>query len=144
MYDTMKIVATACDGISECAGNLDEAGCGDKNYGTFVSAILMLVLFAVLKIWEYCRNDENSETDQKKIVIYMNTKKQTENDQTDIIESNLELLNVLYTKDKAARIEDGIASKQKRLHGFSKLLLPVWCNPVQCNPTKEDVTNIRQ
>ena len=33
-------------------------------------------------------------------------------------------------------------SKRKRLHGFSKFLLPVWCNPVQCNPTKEDVTNI--
>ena len=32
MYNNMKVVATACDGISECAGNLDEAGCGDKNY----------------------------------------------------------------------------------------------------------------
>ena len=109
MYNNMKVVATACDGISECTGNLDEAGCGDKNYGTFVSAILMLVLFAVLKIWEYCRNNRNSELNDEKIEINMDITKQTENDETDMIEANLELVNVLYTKDKAARIEEGIA-----------------------------------
>ena len=43
---------------------------------------------------------------------------------------HLHLLNYCYV------------SKRKRLHGFSKFLLPVWCNPVQCNPIKEDVTNI--
>ena len=117
MYNNTKVVATACDGISECAENLDESGCGDKNYGPFVSAVLMLVLFSAMQMWEYCRNDRKSTTCEKKTEIKMDAAQQSQNDETDMNEANVELLNVLYTKDKAARIKEGIAfyDRQERL-----------------------------
>ena len=110
MYSNMKMVATACDGISQCAGNLDEAGCGDRNYGALVSAVLMLVLFTALQIWEYCRNGGGSARGEKKIEINMDhTTQQRENVDTEMSMANLELLNILYTRDKAARIVEGKA-----------------------------------
>ena len=126
MYKNMKMVATACDGISECVENLDEVGCGDSNYGTFVTAILMLVLFAALQIWEYCRKDGNSKAGERKREINIGTTQQTENNGADIPEANLELLNVLYTKDKAARIEEGIAFYE-RLNRLCKTQSEVFC-----------------
>ena len=108
MYDNMQVVATACDGISECAGNTDEASCGDKSYGTIVSAVMMLVLFIVMQMWDYCRKDGNSETGEKKIEINMETTHH-ENDEIDMVTANVDMLHVLFTQEKPTRIKEGKA-----------------------------------
>ena len=45
IYEVMKIVATPCDGISECANGTDEEGCRNSNYGIFLTFGLVPVIY---------------------------------------------------------------------------------------------------
>ena len=111
IYEVMKIVATPCDGISECANGTDEEGCRNSNYGIFLTFGLVPVIFIVLKLFDFFSRDQEDEQKinlDEDLEVLLERYKNAPDDESIIKSVNMKLLYICFLEDKDTRTKAGV------------------------------------